>query len=104
MKYQLLTAIFSEEIKDDVVDALIALEDISGFSMSTTDGYSRRHSQYDVREQVAGYRRLCRVEVVHLEAQETALLATLETLCTACHIRYWLTALAGAGQLGSEPA
>jgi hypothetical protein len=101
MKYQLLTAVFSESIKDDVVDALIALENISGFSMTATDGYSRRHSQYDLREQVAGYRRLCRAEVVHPEAQEHALLATLESLCGASHIRYWITSLASAGQLGS---
>ncbi len=100
MKYQLLTAIFSDSIKDDVVDALIALEDISGFSMCATDGYSRRHSQYDLREQVVGYRRQCRAEVMHREMQEPALLAALESLCAASHIRYWITPLTTAGELG----
>ena len=99
MNTQLLVAVFSEEIRDDLIDALIGLDDISGFNMESIDGYSREHSRYDLREQVAGYRRLCRLEVLHDEEQQQALLATLGQACAAGHVRYWIMPLTAAGQL-----
>ncbi len=99
MNEQLLVAMFSEGIRDDLIDALIQLEEVSGFSMQAIDGYSREHSQYDLREQVAGYRRLCRVEILHEVEHEAALLAALEAVCSASPIRYWITPLQSAGHL-----
>ncbi len=100
MKEQLLTAVFSDDVKDDVIDALIAMEALSGFSLSRIDGYSREHSQFDVSEQVAGHRRMCRIEVLHEATLEEELLTTLGAAVRASHLRYWLTALAGSGTLG----
>jgi hypothetical protein len=100
MKEQILTAIFSDEMRDDVIDALTAMERLSGFTMSRIDGFSREHSRYDVSEQVAGHRRMCRVEVLHSEALQQALLATLEAAGKASHLRYWITPLTASGTLG----
>ncbi|TGD74843.1 DUF3240 domain-containing protein [Mangrovimicrobium sediminis] len=96
---QVLVAIVSEGIRDDLIDALIELPEISGFNLQAIDGYSREHSQYDLREQVAGYRRLCRVEVMHAEEHQAALLARLNTVSAASPIRYWITPLLGCGHL-----
>ncbi|PLW67207.1 DUF3240 family protein [Pseudohalioglobus lutimaris] len=98
---QLLTVIFSDEIKDDIVDSLIAMEALSGFSLSRIDGYSRQHSQYDVKEQVAGYRQMWRAEVVHRVEQQVALLRSLEETARASHLRYWVTPLSASGTLGA---
>ncbi|MFV8817172.1 DUF3240 family protein [Haliea sp. E17] len=103
MSDQLLVAIFPENIRDDLIDTLIQARDISGFSLQAIDGYSREHSQYDLREQVAGYRRMCRVEVLHPPELEATLLATLEGLCTASPIRYWVYPLSRSGHLHAGP-
>lgn len=99
MSEQLLVAVFSKDIRDDVIDALIALQDISGFNMEAIDGYSREHSKYDLQEQVAGYRRLYRVEVLHGEEQESQLLTALGSVASASHIRYWIMPLKAVGRL-----
>jgi hypothetical protein len=99
MSEQLLVAVFAQDIRDDLIDALIGLEAISGFNLETIDGYGREHSRYDLREQVAGYRQLCRLEVLHESDQEQALLATLARACAAGHLRYWVMPLKSSGQL-----
>ncbi len=104
MTQQLLTAVFPGSLKDEVVDALIALEDISGFSLCDIDGYSREHSQYDIAEQVAGYRRMCRLEVMHLQAQQDALLSALAQTSAASHLRYWISPVLASGTLGGDSA
>jgi predicted metal-dependent hydrolase len=99
MNEQVLVAMFSAGIRDHLIDALIGLPEISGFSMETIDGYSREHSQYDLREQVAGFRRLCRVEVLHSREHEAVLLEALRQVCSGSPIRYWITPLLSAGHL-----
>ena len=49
---QILVAIVPAEIKDDVIDTLIALEPISGFNLTRIAGYSREHSHFSLRERV----------------------------------------------------
>jgi hypothetical protein len=100
MNEQLLVVVASEKIREDLVDALIGLEEISGFNLGTIGGYSREHSEYDLGEQVAGYRRLCRLEILHREDQQATLLAALEAACGASPLRYWITPLIASGHLG----
>ncbi|MDJ0879080.1 MAG: DUF3240 family protein [Halieaceae bacterium] len=102
MSEQLLVAVTSEKIREDLIDTLIGLEEISGFNLSTIDGYSRSHSEYDLQEQVAGYRRLCRLEVIHPEDQQEALLEALRGACGNSPLRYWIVPLAASGHLGQE--
>ena len=100
MTEQLLVAIAAESIREDLVDALISLESVSGFSLATIDGYSRSHSEYDLKEQVAGYRRLCRLEVLHRPDQQATLLQALQAVCEASPVRYWITPVTEGGHLG----
>ncbi|HCF78590.1 MAG TPA: DUF3240 domain-containing protein, partial [Glaciecola sp.] len=42
----ILMAVVPELLKDDVVDVLMGLEMISGFSLFDIQGFSKEHSQY----------------------------------------------------------
>jgi hypothetical protein len=102
MNEQVLMAIIAEDIKDDLIDALIQLPEISGFNLQSIDGYSREHGQYDLREQVAGFRRLCRIEVIHSKQQEAKLLDALSTIASASPTRYWIMPIQASGHLPGE--
>ena len=96
---QLLVLVVANEVKDRVVDALIGLDAISGFSLSRIEGYSREHHQLSLQEQVAGHRGMTRFEVIHDPAQERMLLSALETACGEVEARYWIMPLAVSGRL-----
>ncbi|PHS18131.1 MAG: hypothetical protein COA86_08275 [Kangiella sp.] len=96
---QLLVVIVPVEIKDDLVDTLMSLECISGFNFSEIGGYSKTHSQYDISEQVQGYRKLQRFEIIHHSTQETLILETLRKVCKNAHVRYWSSPINSMGHL-----
>lgn len=102
MTEQILTAVFPESVREEIIDALIALEEVSGFNLSAIDGYSRQHSHYDISEQVTGYRRLCRLEVVHPREHQSMLLSSLSSAASASHLHYWVTPVLDSGVCGSQ--
>ena len=97
---QLLVLIVADELQDDIVDSLILLEDISGFTLSTIEGYSREHSQFNLRELVEGHRKMSRFEILHGSEQETEILAALAAACGDTQARYWITPTR-SGHLGN---
>ena len=99
---QLLIIMVPGDLRDDVVDTLIAYEGISGFNMTTMAGYSKEHSQYDVREQVEGYRQYYKFEVLHRQMQKAELLATLSPVCASSNIRYWIEPVLEQGHFGES--
>ena len=96
---QLLIMMVPADIRDDVVDALIGCDTISGFNMTTIAGYSREHSQYDLREQVEGYRQFFKFEVMHPAARQAALMDALRPACAVAGVRYWIVPLREQGHL-----
>ena len=96
---QLLVLMVPGDIRDDVVDTLMACDGISGFNMLPMAGYSKEHSQYDLREQVEGHRKLFQFEVMHDPEQEASLLAALRVVCATANIRYWILPLLSQGHL-----
>tara|TARA_R110002073_G_scaffold83941_1_gene199900 strand:- start:19 stop:321 length:303 start_codon:yes stop_codon:yes gene_type:complete len=96
---QLLTIVVPIDLRDDVIDALSCFAGISGFNMSAIAGYSREHSQYDVREQVEGCRDLSRFEVMHEFRYQKELLACLRAALTSATARYWITPVSEHGHL-----
>jgi len=100
MNTQLLIVLVASAIKDDMIDALIQHDAISGFNLWEINGYSREHSRYSLAEQVSGYRKLHRFEIQHTSEQETELLELLGRVCSASHARYWVVPIAKTGQLG----
>ncbi len=94
---QLLIMMVPEDLRDDVVDALMGGAEISGFNMTTMAGYSKEHSQYDLREQVEGYRQYFKFEVMHPRSQQADLLDLLRPVCTPAHLRYWIVPVLAQG-------
>jgi len=95
----MLIAIIPKDLKDDAVDTLMSTAFITGFSLFPINGFSQEHSQFNIREQVEGYRAYFRFEVAHLSENTDALLATLGTVSTNGNIRYWITPIHQSGYL-----
>jgi hypothetical protein len=97
---QMLVVVVPTEIKDDLVDTLMSLDSVSGFNMGRIAGFSREHSQFNLRERVVGYRDLFRFEVVHAQPDQVRLLAALEPVCGRVRSRYWIVPLLEQGHFG----
>ncbi|GAA6185818.1 MULTISPECIES: DUF3240 family protein [Alteromonadaceae] len=96
---QLLIAIVPQQLKDNLVDTLIGLEALSGFSLSKIQGYSRENHQYNIQEQVEGYRDFYRFELLHNPAHYQELLAHIKQVCANSHIRFWCVPVIDGGTL-----
>ncbi|GGZ03006.1 MULTISPECIES: DUF3240 family protein [Shewanella] len=97
---QLLVLIAQHNIKDDIVDTLMSLDYLSGFSLVDICGFSREHSQYNLKEQVEGYRQFYKFEIMHPQQSQEALLTTLAQVCQHNPCRYWIVPIASNGVLG----
>jgi hypothetical protein len=96
---QLLVMMVPSQIRDDVIDILMASDGISGFNMETIAGYSKEHSQYNLREQVEGFREFFEFEVMHTPEQAPTLLASLHPVCESASVRYWVVPVLSHGHL-----
>lgn len=96
---QLLVLIAQNDIKDDIVDTLIELEFLSGFSLGNICGFSREHSHFNIKEQVEGYREFCKFEIIHPASQQSALLEALAKVCKHNPCRYWIMPIYQNGTL-----
>lgn len=96
---QMLVLIAQNEIKDDIVDTLIELDFLSGFSLGTICGFSREHSHFNIKEQVEGYREFCKFEIMHPNEQQEALLAAITLVCKHNPCRYWIMPITQTGTL-----
>lgn len=97
---QLMVVLVPWRLHEDVVDVLMGLDDISGFTSAEAAGFSREHSHFDVAEQVDGARRFSRFEILHEPAQRAGILAAIEPLVGRERVRYWVVELVEAGRLG----
>lgn len=96
---RLLIAIVPNMLKDDLVDSLMTHNDLSGFSLSKIQGFSRAHSHFNLQEQVEGYRDFYRFEVLH-QAEDTEVLCDLlSSISAQQNIRYWILPLLDSGVL-----
>ena len=93
----LLSVVTPLQLRDQVVDALIACEFISGFSLANIAGYSRDHAHYRLLEQVEGYEEFARFEVIHGAEHQAALLEALRPLCAPAGCRYTITPVIRSG-------
>ena len=60
----LLTFIVTLEARDGVIDLLMGDDSVDGFTATDSQGFSREHSAYGIGEQIAGFRRVSRFEIV----------------------------------------
>ena len=84
-------------LKDEVVDNLISLPNITGFNLTNMSGYSKEHSLYDISEQVEGYRAFCQFEILIASNEVSILKDSLNPICQPAKLRYWLTPVIESG-------
>lgn len=97
-----LIVIVPSELKDTVVDRLISLDSISGFNMDKIAGFSREHSRFSIREQVQGYRRFIRFEVICAHDDLEKLFSALQPICAPVQARYWITPVIEQGHFSAQ--
>lgn len=85
------------ELKDEVVDILIGLPNITGFNLKTMQGYSKEHSLFDISEQVEGYRSYFQFEVLITLTDVERLKQSLKPACQSAKLKYWLTSVLDSG-------
>jgi hypothetical protein len=78
-------------LKDEVVDKLISLPNLTGFNLKKMSGYSKEHSLYDISEQVEGYRAFYQFEVLITSKELSILKNSLNPICQPAKLRYWIT-------------
>jgi hypothetical protein len=100
---QLLVFLAPAERRDDLVDVLMEIEGISGFTLIPALGYSREHHHFSLREQVSGYREFARFEVLLEPEQLSAVLTSLEPACGNERLRYWVGSIESTGHLPRAP-
>lgn len=98
----LLTAFIDSSIQDSTIDALLAEQAVQGFSFIPVQGFSRDHATFDKAEQVAGFRQLFKLEIMHAPEQTKTLLDCLATLNTKQPMHYWLTPVLAKGTVGES--
>jgi hypothetical protein len=84
-------------LKDDIVDKLITFSNISGFNLKKINGYSKEHSQFDIAEQVEGYRVFYQFEVLIFFKDTAKLKAILNPICQPAKLKYWITPVLQSG-------
>lgn len=85
------------ELKDEIIDILISLPNITGFNLKAINGYSKEHSMFDISEQVEGYRVYFQLEVLIYIKDVEKLKARLVPVCQNAKLRYWLTPVLDSG-------
>ena len=93
----LFTLISPQELKDDIVDELLNIPEITGFNLLIINGYSKEHSSFNVAEQVEGYRELFQFEVLINSVDQAALMSGLRPVCQSAHLRFWITPIIEEG-------
>ena len=100
---RMLVLMVPRERRDDLIDALLGREELSGFTLLPALGYSREHSHLSVPEQVVGYRDFDRFEVLLDAVNLPALLERLSDSCGRERLRYWIFEVFAEGHLPVTP-
>ena len=87
----LLSVFLEQQLCDQVTDTLIASEHCNGFTLSPVQGYSKHHAQDDLKEQIAGYRHIFRLDILHSPEEQHHVLSLLASVGSQHPMRYWIT-------------
>jgi len=93
----LFTLISPKELKDDIVDVLMSMPNLTGFNLKKISGYSKEHSSFNITEQVEGYRELFQFEVLTNTTEKDVLLLALKPICQPEKLRYWFVPTLDSG-------
>ncbi|MCA1768102.1 MAG: DUF3240 family protein [Idiomarina sp.] len=99
MKSKLLKLYFSREQKAEVVDCLLQVDSLSGFSLYDIEGFSRRHESFDLAEQIRGARRMLTAEIICSDAEVKLVQSELKKLHFKEPVRYNVLELDDCGHV-----
>ncbi|MBL4765781.1 MAG: DUF3240 family protein [Colwellia sp.] len=97
MSEQLFILISPKELKDELVDLFMSMKQLSGFNLKKINGYSQEHSNFNITEQVEGYREFYQFEVLIKDDDKEAMFNQLTPICQAAKLRYWLLPISKSG-------
>ncbi len=99
MRSLLMTLVAPQALEGALLEALLELPFTEAFSSSPGRGHGAHTGQMSVAEQVAGWRREVRIEVLLAEADREAMLAALRERFATAAVRYWVVPAVAEGSL-----
>ncbi|MGD8690772.1 MAG: DUF3240 family protein [Gammaproteobacteria bacterium] len=102
MTDELLVLIIPPSLEENVIDWLLANEDVGGFSTTTVFGHSSNPQGLSVAEQVIGRQRRVQIQIHLSEGRAANVISALRRDFSDAGLHYWLWPLAAAGRL--EPS
>lgn len=96
---QMLTIMLDTKVKDDAVDIILGLDEITGFTLSQAGGFSRKHAKYSIKEQVEGYRDFYRMDVIHKPGELQKILDAFSQIGSRFKLKYWVTPMIDCGEI-----
>ncbi|MGM0480541.1 MAG: DUF3240 family protein [Pseudomonadota bacterium] len=93
MSEQLIKLYFTAEQHPDIVDALMQVENLSGFTLYAVEGFSHRQQRFDLNEQIKGSRSMYSAEVICNAETFAAIKESLSNLHFNEPLRYYITEL-----------
>ena len=100
---QMLTINCSPAIEDDLIDALLAIEGVTGFTVLKAQGHGPVGAM-SIAEQVAGRRQRVQVQITLPATRVKNCLRQLADALPSPDIMYWITPVLGFGRLGDAMA
>lgn len=95
----LFTFIVPKNLKDDVTDHLMNSEIASGFNLLPIMGYSQKHAEFSLEEQVRGYKKMLQFEVLIEINQLEKFKSDLSKIFNAVKVRYWVKPVSDSGHI-----
>lgn len=94
-----LTLVCPPAIEEKLLDLLLMLPNTTVFTSTATAAHGMTHDNLDQTEQVLGRARATEIQVILAAADKAALLEAIRQQFAGAGLRYWLTAVAEAGEI-----
>lgn len=94
-----LTLVCPPAIEEKLLDFLLLSPHVSFFTSTATAAHGMAHDNLDQSELVLGRARTTEIQVILAAADKAALLEAIRQQFAGAGLRYWLTAVAEAGEI-----
>lgn len=94
-----LTLICPPAVEEKMLDLLLLSPHVTFFTSTAMSAHGMAHDNLDQTEQVLGRARVTEIQVIFDTANQAVLLEAIRQKFAGAGLRYWLTALAEAGEI-----
>jgi len=95
-----LTLLCPPANEEKLLDLLLMLPNTPVFTSTATAAHGLAHDDLDQAEQVLGRARATEVQVLFAAADKTALIEAIRQQFAGTGLRYWVTTVVEAGEIG----